>query len=121
MALVYVHVARDTLRILDLEDGSDALGDMAFGAGYSRVLAFQGVAGRSMLLDAEDRRFESVHVMTGGAIPAIGPLFELPAVRVGFMAVGTFLVCHGLLEIAQAVTLAACYGLVLAQQRKTRS
>ena len=104
LALVDIGVTVFACCLLDLEEGIGALGNVALRAKHRHMAPFQRVLCFGVLFDAEERGFEPLHVMASGAFPTIGPPCELPAMRVGFVAVGAFLKRQWLLEIAAVVT-----------------
>ncbi len=86
---MFINVAIEAPRKLDLVDRRLARRDMALLTLHFRVLAFQCVLRGGMILDRERRRLPSPHRVARRALSRARTLRKLPAMRVWRMAIGT--------------------------------
>ena len=117
MAFVDIHVAIQTLAVLDVIIRSLPGGDMALGAGNGRVLPFQRVAAGGVLGRAKSRCLEALDRVAGLAGAAVLARAELPVVRIRRVAVRAFPMRQRNIERHAMVTGAALHIGMFAQQR----
>src|SRR3954465_4008068 len=92
-----------------------ALRNVALRALQARMPTLQRVSGRGVLLHREEGWLPTLHVVTGGALPAVRPLCNLSVVGI-LVAIHTFLEGKRLLEISALMALRATYCGVLAEE-----
>ena len=107
---VAVRVAIGAALKLDPEQRVLALGNVALRAFHPGVSALQRICTRSVFLHREGGRLPPVQVVTGGALPAIGPFSKLPVMRIGLVAIHALAQRPGLLEVTVGMALGAIQG-----------
>jgi len=105
---------------LDLIERVFPFWHMTLPALHACVAALQRIGGGRMFLDAELRRFESFEAVTGGAVAAVGAFGELPAVRIGVMAIGALCKGDRLFKVGACMALHAIHLGVFSDQRILR-
>ncbi len=105
---------------LDLEDCVATRRYVAFRASRGGVLLTQREPGLAVISDGELRRLKAVDRVARFALAPIGALYELPEVRIGFVAIGTGLECNLSLEVRFAMARLATKFHVLAKKRILR-
>lgn len=114
---VAVRVAIGAALKLDPEQRVLALGNVALRAFHPRVSALQRICTRSVFLHREGGRLPPVQVVTGGALPAIGPFSKLPVMRIGLVAIHALRKDQRLLEVTVGMALGAIQGEMFSLQR----
>src|SRR5262249_21534383 len=87
LSVVLVLVAVRAQRGLDLVLRLRSRPDVGPGALYLRMRALQGIVAAGVVLHREGGRLPSTHGVAGFALVAVLALGELPAVRIGLMAI----------------------------------
>ena len=120
LPLVNVLVAVETFRKRELVPRGGSCGNVALIARHLGVLTFKRIRRESVFLHAEQRGLPAVYGVAGGAFALVLSLRELPAMRIGRMAIRTIGERHRLLEIASRVALQAIDRRVLAEEGEFR-
>ena len=93
---------------------------MTLGALQAGMSALQRICAGRVLFYRESRRPPSLYGVTRGTLASIGPFGELPAVRVGLVAVRALAEYQRFFEVSAGVALPAIQAGVLAFQRILR-
>lgn len=117
LSLVHIHVTCQTFRVSDLEHRVRTFRDVTFRTCHFFVLPFERVFSGSMHRYREERWLEALHIMTLGAFAGRFALAELPVVHI-LMAIYTFRVWDGFLEVRILVAFLAKHGFVLPEERE---
>ena len=117
LPVVHILMATDTGRDLDHEDGGFAGGNVALRALHIDVLFLQREIGRLMIGHRVFGRLEPCHGMARLASPAVGARHELPAVRIGLVAIAAIAIGDLGLEVSIAMASKAGDILMFALQR----
>src|SRR5262249_37332267 len=107
LSAMRVLVAIRTSGKLDLVDCCFPGWRMALCAFDCCMLAIQWIPGRRVFFKTKLRWFEPLHRMTARALATIGPLSELPSVRIWLMTIHTLRKSDWLLKVAVRMTLIA--------------
>jgi len=120
LALVFVLVAIQALRKLDLVSSIFACRNVARFALHCCMRKSEREFSLSMIRGRESGGLPALHRVAAFASAFVGALKELPAMRIGLMAIGTIVVRDWRLEIARLVTGFAGYLDMLAKQGEVR-
>ena len=117
---MFIHVAVQTLRKLDLVNGGLARRNMTLLALHFRMFAIESVLAGGMVLAGKSRRFPASDRMARGALSPACTLRELPTVWIWRVAIGALGERQRLLEISVLVAQLAGHFQMLADQRILR-
>ncbi len=120
LAAVDVLVAVATPLEFDFVESRCSGGNMALGAGNTRMLGYERIGRRGVFGQAEFGRFEPLQSM---ARPAIAPVFagqKLSAMRVGLVTIRALAESNRLIECCSRVARGAAHGRMLSEQRILR-
>lgn len=118
---MFVHMACSATGVGNLVDNGRGPGCMALIAAHPGMLSFQRIASCAVFGRVESRRLESLHLVTGGALSAVGAAGELVFMRTLPMAVAAQVMGYGQLEIALYVARLAGQAGVFAGKREPAS
>lgn len=107
LTAVLVGVAVGAVVKFDFEQRVLPFWDMTLVAIHAGMTTFEWIGAGGVLLHREGRGLPPLHRVTVGAFDPAGPLGELSIVRIGLVAVGTFIEGQRFLEVAAGMALLA--------------